>query len=866
MKKVSRTLIIGLGGTGQTTIREFKKKLFEKYGEIPELVKILAFDTDAEAYQDKPFAYTFDGIRQETKKYNLQPDEFFQLSRPSMDLIRKDPVFANLNIKELNKVYQTLDGYGSSNSRVFGRASFLYNTGAIMKRLVTAIEDLRRVETEQEQIAQGYSVVGNSITVYVVASMAGGTGSSGILDISRMLQQAGINATPVSPDVPVDGLRGMFFLPRPFMNPNNPNAEINAYVALSELDYAKSLENTSKYPIGSPELDYDINNYGLFRCNKGVRYSDVFLIDECTRKGYSFSFDELVNCVASSMITSIETPMIVPSLHDSYFVHVMGDVDGKEQYYCGLGWGEIRFDRKRFVNHFLNEQLRSLLDQYYFDDKASLDSLVEGFIISNSLNEGWKDVVSGTDDRTSWDELTDSIFTLYDPEFSSIKMEMPTVGVKASEEIEQFAQNYLSEIEEVVKLRIGQFQKLKQQQLLDNMVAFLECHQKSKGFGRFPELAKRMVRSIARMKEGLADEVTYCLGRKHEMEESLKGLSESIMSNSSKGFLGIGSQEENQKRFIELYRMKVEGCGTEREPTMARLILEMARKKKAIEVYEQLEAVVKLYYDEKPIEADNGETILEVHGKSVEIRRKFDKLKLLLEHDIDAYRPSYEAVHQTVFIDAYLKPYYEARISSLMDLPDDIIDRFGDSVSSVFEQDNEVDVAMLAGLRDELLSFLSNDSLIRKIQQREISIDDLFVSCYGKTSDIDDSHDLMRNPQLKLFKQFERFLEAHWAWNEFGGDTTYPVKSNCVVKTCDASSSIFSKENGYSICLPNTNVYHYYSTGDPDTIDFMIYETAIPAFKLRDAELWSNQYKTWKDTFYAFTDTRLEGIKMLLDF
>ena len=46
----------------------------------------------------------------------------------------------------------------------------------------------------------------------------------------------------------------------------------------------------------------------------------------------------------------------------------------------------------------------------------------------------------------------------------------------------------------------------------------------------------------------------------------------------------------------------------------------------------------------------------------------------------------------------------------------------------------------------------------------------------------------------------------------------------------------------------------------------MIYETAIPAFKLRDAELWSNQYKTWKDTFYAFTDTRLEGIKMLLDF
>ncbi|MBE0652365.1 MAG: hypothetical protein IH594_01125, partial [Bacteroidales bacterium] len=44
-KFVSRSLIIGLGGSGQNIIKEVRKRIYEKYGEIPRLIDFLAIDT-----------------------------------------------------------------------------------------------------------------------------------------------------------------------------------------------------------------------------------------------------------------------------------------------------------------------------------------------------------------------------------------------------------------------------------------------------------------------------------------------------------------------------------------------------------------------------------------------------------------------------------------------------------------------------------------------------------------------------------------------------------------------------------------------------------------------------------------------------
>lgn len=865
-KNISKTLIVGLGGTGQTVIRELKKKLYEQYGEIPPLVRFLAFDTTAEDHQDEPFAYTFDGVRQETKRYNLQRDEFCQLSRPNLELMKKAPNCANLNFNALEEAYQKTSE-GTNGSRIMGRAHFLFNAGIVITQLRKAVFELRNAQLAQEQIVRGYHVVSNALNVYVVASLAGGTGSSAIMDISRMLQHAGVNVLAMSSDTPSDSIFGMFFLPSFFKNQSDfSNNLVNTYAALSELDYTMSLGNSYKYPAGSAERDNDLNVYDGSQDYKAVRYSDVFLIDEKTKKGQIFSYVEAVRCVTSSIAQFIRTENVIPFLGELHAVSITRDVKGKGQYYSGLGYGEISFDRKRFVNYYLNKQLRSFLDQYYFDDTVSLDGLVEGFINSNGLNEGWKDVISGTDDRAKWNQLTDAILRLDDPEFASITMGQPMSGYKASDEINSYAQDYLSELEEVVKLRIGQFQNLKQQQLVDKLVAFLERHQRIKGFGRFPELAKRMVRSIVRMKEGLADEISYCLGRKHEMEESLKGLSLNISNNSSKGFLGIGNQEEIQKRFIEFYRMKVEGMGTEQEPTMARLVLEMARKKKAMEVYEQLESIVKLYYEEKPIEADNGEMLLEVHGKSVEARRRFDTLKSLLEQDIDAYKPSGEAVHQTIFADAYFKPYFDAHLAEVFGFTEMMKAEFDERIASVFEENNEVDVAMLNSLRNDLLVLLPESAIIKRVQQQEISIDDLFVMCYGRADGIDDSHDLAGNPQLKLFKRLEQMLDALWDWKDFNDENSFPVASNCFVGVFDSESNIFDRVNGYWAYLPATHTYQYFNMKDPDKIIFMLYETAIPAFILADAGEWAMEFGQRKESTYAFTDKRLESIDMLMPF
>lgn len=865
MKNITRTLIVGLGGTGQTVARELKKRLYEKYGEIPALVKFLVFDTNEENHQDEAFAYFCDGVLQETKRYNLQRDEFVQLSRPSLELLKTDPNCVNLSFQELEEAYRTAGEQGTGGSRVMGRAHFLFNSGTIMSLLNTAVTELRNAQLTQNQLMEGYHLGSNTLNVYVIASLAGGTGSSAVMDISRMLQHAGVNVVPFSSSTPTDSIFGLFFLPSFFENlPDVSKARLNTYVALSELDHTVALGDLVKYPEGCAERDEDVNYYVGYEYYKGVRYSDVFLFDGKSKGGQVFSFAEVVRCLTTSLVQLLSSDNMVSSLCDIHVMHTVNDVQGKGRFYSSLGYCEVCFDRKRFVNYFLSKQLRSLLDQYYFDDSASLDGLVENFINANGLNEGWKDVVSGTDDRAELNQLTDAIFKLDDPEFASISMEMPALGLKAADEINRSAQDYFTELEEVAKLRIGQFQTLKQKQLSEKLVTFLERHQRAKGFGRFPELAKRMVRSLKRMREGLADEMSYCLGRKHEMEEGLKGLSLSIMDNSSKGFFGIGNQEENQKRFIEFFKMKVEGVGTEQEPTMARLLLEMARKRKAMEVYEQLELDVRQYYDEKPVEADNGETMLEVHGKSVEVRRQFDALKSLLEQEIDTYKPSGEAVHQTILIDAYLKPYFDSHLAEVFSFTEAMKETFDERLALVFLDNNEISMSLLDDLRNDLLALLPNETVIKKVQQNQLSIDELFILCYGRADGIDDSYDLVRNPQLKLFTQLEHMLVTPWSWNDFNDGNSLPVESSCFIGVCDSDSNIFNKENGYGIYLPHTHLYQYIDMRDTDKIVFLLYETAIPAFKLTDAEGWAKEFEQRKKTTYVFSDKRFESINMLM--
>ena len=79
-KEISKSLIIGMGGTGQKIIIALKKRLYERFGEIPDLIKMISVDADGIKEKDENFKYEFQG---EVKNQKIFIEESEQIGRAS---------------------------------------------------------------------------------------------------------------------------------------------------------------------------------------------------------------------------------------------------------------------------------------------------------------------------------------------------------------------------------------------------------------------------------------------------------------------------------------------------------------------------------------------------------------------------------------------------------------------------------------------------------------------------------------------------------------------------------------------------------------------------------------------------------------
>lgn len=866
-KDISRTLIIGLGGTGQSVIRNIKKRLFRRYGEIPALVKFLSFDTDNDDYQDTPFKYYYDGENRETKKYNLQKDEFKKIGRPGMDVLKDDPICKNLNYTELAKVYGLTNGIGANGFRIMGRAHLLYNSGEIMAMLNKVVGELRNANLlETERAVKGYNVANNNISVYVVASLAGGTGSSSFLDLSRMLQHAGVNVQPMGAQTQSDRIFGMFFMPSFFKDkPNTPNIQINTYVALSELDYTLGLNDRETYPIGCEALERDKNNYEGYNTYQPVRYSNVYLIDADTRKGHSHNFGEAAGCVASFIAASIAASAGALDSSYSNSTHCMHNVDGKKQLYSGLGYCEIRLDRQNLVRYLINRQIREILSAYKEGDESmKVDQLVDKFIEDNQLNEGVMSQEEGMEDtRANLNELTDSIFVLNDKQFTKIVMGKVQTGKEAASNIENNKVKYLNNLGTAAGEAINNF-ALKKKQLLGNLKTKLNEFQTQKGFGKFPDIAKRMKNSLTNMKLGLEDEVLQHQNMINQLENDLRKIKNQIDENKSTGFLGIGNKTEAQSAAIKSYNKKVELLSaTENNQTLGSLKLEISRKDEAIAIYDEMIDIIDSYYKEEEIETGTDKKRIQISGSSLDVQQIYDALKGLVDSENDSYKPSKAAKNETIFADAYFKDYFENHKTEAFELTEQNRIDIEDRINNIFVNQPKIDNDLLGTLREFLLGLLPEDVRIKRIQRNQLSLDELFIDCFGKAGAIADDHDHTTYPQLGLFGQLDALFDSLWQYKEFKGSNSIPVARQCVVGVFNTDFHILDRNNGYESYLPNTHSYQYINLGDPDRIVFMLQETAIPAFKMKEADVWTTEYNKKKKTTYSYTDKRMENIDLI---
>ena len=176
--KLKRTLYIGLGGTGFKTLLHTKRAFIETYGEVPPMIKFLAFDSDKNQYK----SYSLNSIYGDVK---FDPSE----SSDIMVTQSKDKVSRNrgdlswLPERNLQAVADLENGCGMV--RTNGRIAFSFNYRKSRSNIQNALNQIRNLTTVHND---KYELISNDVEVNIVFSIAGGTGSGNFLDMAYLVK------------------------------------------------------------------------------------------------------------------------------------------------------------------------------------------------------------------------------------------------------------------------------------------------------------------------------------------------------------------------------------------------------------------------------------------------------------------------------------------------------------------------------------------------------------------------------------------------------------------------------------------------------------------------------------------------------
>ncbi|MCS6886261.1 MAG: tubulin-like doman-containing protein [Acidobacteriota bacterium] len=224
--KVTPTLIIGLGGTGGEILLRIRKRFFEKYGQLDNfpIVSYLWIDTDL---TEKDV-----GARLFSEQVKFSQSEKIMATIADTTRITGDlnqyPHIKRWFYEGLNKLGTMTEGAGQI--RAYSRLGFFEHYYEIRQAIQRAAERIRNVENMKLMLDRhGIEVEGsNKFNVYIVCSIAGGTGSGMFLDTAFLVKDLFLGQAVTS--------IGFLVFPRLFGS-DVPRIFANGYAALKELEY-----------------------------------------------------------------------------------------------------------------------------------------------------------------------------------------------------------------------------------------------------------------------------------------------------------------------------------------------------------------------------------------------------------------------------------------------------------------------------------------------------------------------------------------------------------------------------------------------------------------------------------------------------
>ncbi len=344
------TVVIGLGGTGYEVVLKLKKRFIDVYGYVPEIIRFLSIDTteNIQSREKSP-----DGT-----KVFLEPNEVYAISVANpLPLTRNDHIAEwwprNIPTSSL------ISGAGQIRAR--GRLAFFAKVGDINGLINQAINAVREIRSSKQAFSDNFQVSNrDGVEVFIVGSLAGGTGSGTFLDVAFLARQY-LNS--------FSNITGLFVLPRVFANlPQTHLVKSNAYGALKEIEHFWNLS-----PSNPLEIDYGITKVKADR----PPFDAVFLMDGVNKNGTVVSRpNDLQNLIADGLYIQIgsQIGLDAANVADNIRAYLAtGEkVRGRNINYCSFGFASLTLPVQQYERMKL-EDAQNLLKNELMASSINID-------------------------------------------------------------------------------------------------------------------------------------------------------------------------------------------------------------------------------------------------------------------------------------------------------------------------------------------------------------------------------------------------------------------------------------------------------------------------------------------------------------
>lgn len=401
-KIVNPALFIGLGGTGSKILLQVKSTVLKNYGELPPMIKLLCFDTDARELNSSSDVIEYDKKSQDGSSSRVKeaiqfsPNETVAI--PITDpagLAKHDYIREWLSPSVLAQIGPS--DTGARQIRQMGRFAIFENLmkQGIQKTIQDKINELKEITLLR---STNYSIGDKKAKpcIHLVFSPCGGTGAGTFLDVITIIRN-------IDPGIEIYGYMVMPEFYTGF--PMTTSVVQNAYAALKEIDHLmgsdavlksedpKYLKEWSNYPKNPYKVKYNGRD-PEYKLPGGAAnlFTYLYLFDNINENGrYIQDVNDVYDRIGRILYLMVSGPgtkmSSAYSNNKDYNEPSSKLTNTKRRNYSSMGISQIVLDKQFLISLKKAQISKVILNVYCYNDQITENEDFAVFIDSNSWRE-----------------------------------------------------------------------------------------------------------------------------------------------------------------------------------------------------------------------------------------------------------------------------------------------------------------------------------------------------------------------------------------------------------------------------------------------------------------------------------------------